>query len=73
MLSIARNIWLVCAENHIQLKSVHLSFEQNRDEDMLSTWFKDKASQRQFEARFRNYSIYECQVSENLFRTDDSI
>ena len=41
MLSIARNIWLVFAENNIQIKAVHLTSVQNRDADMLSRWYID--------------------------------
>ena len=73
MLSIARNIWLVCAESNIQVKSIHLSSQQNRDADMLSRWYIDDACQHRFKPEFKSKSICECHVSDSLFQLDETI
>ena len=36
MLSIARNIWMTCAKNNIQLKAVHIQGVDNRIPDIFS-------------------------------------
>ncbi|CAG2233228.1 unnamed protein product [Mytilus edulis] len=38
MLSIVRNIWLICAEYNIQIKAIHIQGINNRAADILSRW-----------------------------------
>ena len=53
MLSIARNIWMTCAKNNIQLKVVHIQGVDNRIPDILSRWQSLPSAFKQLKSCYR--------------------
>lgn len=53
MLSIARNIWMTCAHNNIQLKASHIPGTENRTPDLLSRWDTTKSAEQKLHEQIR--------------------
>lgn len=73
MLSLARNIWLICAKSNIQLKSCHISSEENREADLLSRWYLSETYRHRFQEMFLNKTVIEMSVDDHYFQTDTEI
>jgi len=73
MLSIARNIWMTCAKNNIQLKAVHIQAVDNRIPDILSRWQSLPSAFKQLQRLLPNSSYEFVIISDDTFDIDSSL
>ena len=72
MLSIARNSWMTCAKNNIQLKAVHIQGVDNRIPDILSLWQSLPSAFKQLQKLLPNSSYEFVTSSDDTFDIDSS-
>jgi hypothetical protein len=73
MLSIARNIWLLCSYFNIQIKAIHIQGIDNRVADLLSRWTEIRSPYEKITSLLDDCCIEEVQIASCMFDVDNSI
>ncbi|CAG2201509.1 unnamed protein product [Mytilus edulis] len=68
MLSIARNIWLICAEYNIQIKAIHIQGINNRAADILSRWTSLENPYAKLSTALDDNYMLDIEVLDKLFK-----
>ena len=73
MLSIARNIWLICAQFNIQIKAVYIQGIDNRAADILSRWESFENPHAKLVNVLDDSYLVDIPVTNDLFQLETSI